>query len=76
MRNGDLLICEECERLWAIYQLATVEHRNLLGRLKTDSSSAGKAGAALLIQRMNHAELARKKAKDALESHQLSAEHR
>jgi hypothetical protein len=44
-------------------------------RLKTESASVDKAGAALLIQQLNSAELARKKAKDVLETHQLAAGH-
>jgi hypothetical protein len=75
MRNGSLLICAECQRLWSHYQRATRAHQNLLSRLKTESASVDKGGAALLIQQLNSAELARKKAKDVLETHQLAAGH-
>jgi hypothetical protein len=73
MKNGDLLRCEECERLWSNYQRSTDRHKHALNRLKSESPSAGKA--AVLIQQVNDADQARKKAKDALESHQLASGH-
>jgi hypothetical protein len=74
MKDGDLLICAECERLWSNYQRSTDRHKHAVNRLKSESPSAGKA-AALLIQQVNEADQARKKAKDALENHQLASGH-
>jgi diadenosine tetraphosphate (Ap4A) HIT family hydrolase len=75
MKNGDPVICAECERLWSNFQRAMHEHQHLVARLKGDAASVGKAGAAILIQQINDADLARKNAREALEDHQKAAGH-
>jgi hypothetical protein len=75
VKNGDTLICSECERLWSIFQRATQEHQHLLSRLKSESAPSDKAGAAALIQQINAADLLRKKTRDLLETHQIASGH-
>jgi hypothetical protein len=76
MTRLDLPLCPECERMWQACQRATNEHLRLLSVLNQASTQLDRHRAELLIQQVSAAEYARKKARDALETHRLASGHK